>query len=165
MFFTFLSLLFFLSLRLLSFSFYVSFFSLSISSSFYLSAVSIVILIIILMSVGSIPSVKEIELLSKALYALSLSSSSSSSSSSPFIPMHVYQTLDSIPTSVHPMTQLVVTAAALQPTSRLARAYQEKSLKKQDLWKPALYDALSLVRLLPHFHCSYLSIFNLSISS
>ncbi|RQX75103.1 citrate synthase I [Toxoplasma gondii CAST] len=93
---------------------------------------------------GSIPTVNEVELLSNALYALSLSSASSSPSA-PFIPPHVGKVLDAVPPSTHPMTQLVMAAAALQPTSELAQAYRHKTVSRHDLWKPALADALSLI--------------------
>ncbi|PFH35563.1 citrate synthase I [Besnoitia besnoiti] len=97
-----------------------------------------------LLMTGSIPTAQEVQLLSNALYALSLSSESASPAS-PFIPLHVHKALDAIPTSVHPMTQLVLSATALQTTSQLADACRHKKVKKQDLWKPALADALSLI--------------------
>ncbi|CBZ53964.1 hypothetical protein NCLIV_037460 [Neospora caninum Liverpool] len=96
-----------------------------------------------LLMTGSIPSVQEVQLLSTALYALSLSSASSAPS--PFIPPHVGKVLDAVPPSTHPMTQLVMGAAALQSTSQLAEAYRHKTVTRHDLWKPALADALSLI--------------------
>ncbi|OXB71325.1 UNVERIFIED_CONTAM: hypothetical protein H355_016347, partial [Colinus virginianus] len=86
-------------------------------------------------------------LLLTAAGASSFSSSSPSAKeaapSSHFIPHYVHEALDALPSSTHPMTQLVAAVTSLQPTSRLAAAYHTGT-RKDLLWKSALYDALSV---------------------
>jgi len=65
------------------------------------------------------------------------------------IPADVISTIDSLPTTMHPMTQLSIALLALQPYSKFAAAYAAGTAKKANYWKDVLEDALTLVAQLP----------------
>lgn len=64
------------------------------------------------------------------------------------LPANVIATIDSLPKTMHPMTQLSIGLLALQPTSKFADGYS-KGMKKADYWQVALEDALSLAAKIP----------------
>ena len=64
------------------------------------------------------------------------------------LPPHLHKTLASLPEGTHPMTQLCVAIAALQPASRFAAAYQE-GLHKSKYWEPIYEDSMDLIAKLP----------------
>lgn len=65
------------------------------------------------------------------------------------IPSNVMATIDGLPTTMHPMTQLSIALLALQPSSKFADAYAKGTAKKADYWKLVLEDALTLVAQIP----------------
>eukprot|EP00392_Amoebophrya_sp_AT5.2_P018564 g19126.t1 len=65
------------------------------------------------------------------------------------IPAHVLKTLDSVPTTTHPMTQLSICLLALQSGSQFHKAYSSGTLNKKDYWMFVLDDAISLVAQIP----------------
>jgi citrate synthase len=60
----------------------------------------------------------------------------------------VNATIDSLPTSMHAMTQLSVALLALQPNSKFAAAYAA-GIKKDQYWDYVLEDALTLIAQIP----------------
>jgi citrate synthase len=58
-------------------------------------------------------------------------------------------TIDSLPKTMHPMTQLSIALLALQPTSKFADAYSKGTAKKGDYWALVLDDALTLLAQIP----------------
>ena len=64
------------------------------------------------------------------------------------VPNHVFDTIDSLPKSSHPMTQFVVAIMALQTESTFVRKYGEKKNKK-DYWEAVYDDAMNLIARLP----------------
>jgi len=65
------------------------------------------------------------------------------------IPASVFATLDSLPKTMHPMTQLSIGLLALQPTSKFADAYSKGTAKKADYWELVLEDSLTLLAQIP----------------
>lgn len=65
------------------------------------------------------------------------------------IPDHVLKTLDSVPITTHPMTQLSIGLLALQSESKFRAAYSSGSLNKTNYWTYVLDDALSLIAQIP----------------
>ncbi|MBC7587970.1 MAG: citrate (Si)-synthase, eukaryotic [Chitinophagaceae bacterium] len=64
------------------------------------------------------------------------------------VPTHVFQTIDALPLSTHPMTMFVVGVMALQTESNFAREYS-KGLNKKEYWNPMYDDAMDLIARLP----------------
>lgn len=64
------------------------------------------------------------------------------------VPNHVFDTIDSLPKSSHPMTQFVVGIMALQTESTFVRKYGE-GLNKKDYWEAVYDDAMNLIARLP----------------
>lgn len=64
------------------------------------------------------------------------------------IPASVMTTIDSLPKTMHPMTQLSIGLLALQPNSKFASQYA-KGMKKNDYWENVLEDALTLIAQIP----------------
>merc|ERR1719326_556237 len=60
------------------------------------------------------------------------------------IPASVMATIDSLPTTMHPMTQLSIALLALQPSSKFAAGYATGTMKKGEYWEYVLEDSLSL---------------------
>lgn len=58
-------------------------------------------------------------------------------------------TIDSLPKTMHPMTQLSIALLALQPNSKFADAYSKGAMKKGDYWEYVLEDALTLLAQIP----------------
>ncbi|PSR74158.1 hypothetical protein PHLCEN_2v10114 [Hermanssonia centrifuga] len=64
------------------------------------------------------------------------------------LPAYVEKLIDSLPTTLHPMTQLGMGVAALNHDSAFAAAY-EKGIKKSEYWTYALEDSINLIARLP----------------
>ncbi|GJN92877.1 hypothetical protein Rhopal_005917-T1 [Rhodotorula paludigena] len=60
------------------------------------------------------------------------------------LPAYVEKVLDSLPKTLHPMTQFVIGVAALNHDSKFAAGYTA-GMKKADYWIPALEDSLDCV--------------------
>ncbi|MBS4042993.1 MAG: citrate (Si)-synthase, eukaryotic [Chitinophagaceae bacterium] len=64
------------------------------------------------------------------------------------VPTHVFNTIDALPLSSHPMTMFVTGVMALQTESNFAKEYS-KGLNKQDYWNPIYDDVMDLIARLP----------------
>jgi citrate synthase len=64
------------------------------------------------------------------------------------VPTHVFNTIDALPLSTHPMTMFVVGIMALQTESNFAKEYS-KGMNKKDYWDYAFDDAMDLIARLP----------------
>jgi citrate synthase len=64
------------------------------------------------------------------------------------VPKHVFDMLDALPESTHPMTQFSAAVMALQTESVFAAAYR-KGINKKDYWDPMYEDAMNLIARLP----------------
>lgn len=60
------------------------------------------------------------------------------------LPAYVEKVLDSLPKTLHPMTQFVIGVAALNHDSKFAAQYKA-GMKKSEYWVPALEDSLDCV--------------------
>lgn len=65
------------------------------------------------------------------------------------IPAHVWATIDTLPKTMHPMTQLSMALLALQPHSKFAEAYNNGTAKKGSYWELVLEDSLTLLAQIP----------------
>ncbi|MBZ5859217.1 citrate (Si)-synthase, eukaryotic [Flavihumibacter profundi] len=64
------------------------------------------------------------------------------------VPTHVFNTIDALPLSTHPMTMFVVGVMALQTESNFTKEYA-KGMNKKDYWEFAFDDAMDLISRLP----------------
>ena len=64
------------------------------------------------------------------------------------VPNHVFATIEALPVSSHPMTQLVVAVMALQTESVFAKKYAA-GMNKKDYWDATFDDAMDLIARLP----------------
>jgi citrate synthase len=64
------------------------------------------------------------------------------------VPNHVFDAIDALPVSAHPMTMFVTGVMALQTESYFAKAYAE-GINKKDYWEPVFDDAMILIARLP----------------
>ena len=64
------------------------------------------------------------------------------------VPKHVFDMLDEMPITTHPMTQFSMAVMALQTESVFAAAYR-KGLSKKDYWDPMYEDVMNLIARLP----------------
>lgn len=64
------------------------------------------------------------------------------------VPNHVFDAIEALPKSAHPMTQFVVAIMALQTESIFVRKYSE-GLGKKDYWDAVYDDAMNLIARLP----------------
>ena len=90
-----------------------------------------------LLLTGEIPSEDHVQKLNKELHNRA------------FLPATVTYTLDKLPHTMHPMTQLAIGLLALQPESKFAEAYRAGSMKKNEYWEYSLEDSLSLIAQMP----------------
>jgi citrate synthase len=60
------------------------------------------------------------------------------------LPEYLEKIIDALPSTLHPMTQFVISIAALNHESQFAAAYT-KGMKKGEYWKPTLEDSLNCV--------------------
>ncbi|XP_047334466.1 citrate synthase, mitochondrial [Impatiens glandulifera] len=89
-----------------------------------------------LLLTGKVPSKAQVDALSSEL------------SSRAAVPDHVYNTIDALPVSAHPMTQFATGVMALQVQSEFQKAY-EKGIHKSKYWEPTYEDSLNLIARLP----------------
>jgi len=90
-----------------------------------------------LLLTGNIPTPAQVHALSAELHARS------------DLPRDVTSLVDSLPKTMHPMTQLGIGMLALQPTSQFAAGYRTGAMKKHEYWEYALEDSLSLIGRIP----------------
>lgn len=64
------------------------------------------------------------------------------------VPLHVFQAIESLPLTAHPMTQLTVAVMALQTESQFARRYAA-GMSKKDYWEAVFDDSMDLIARLP----------------
>ena len=64
------------------------------------------------------------------------------------VPKHVFDMLDKLPPTTHPMTQFSAAVLALQTESVFAAAYR-KGLNKKEYWDPMYEDCMNLISRLP----------------
>lgn len=64
------------------------------------------------------------------------------------VPSHVFEAIEALPKSSHPMTQFVVAIMALQTESSFAKKYAE-GMNKKDYWDATFDDAMTLIARLP----------------
>jgi citrate synthase len=64
------------------------------------------------------------------------------------VPNHVFDTIDALPLTTHPMTMFVTGVMALQTESSFAKKYAE-GMSKKDHWEAVFDDAMNLIARLP----------------
>jgi citrate synthase len=64
------------------------------------------------------------------------------------VPKHVFDVLDKLPLTTHPMTQFSIAVLALQTESVFAAAYR-KGINKKEYWDPMYEDVMNLIARLP----------------
>lgn len=64
------------------------------------------------------------------------------------VPNHVFDSIEALPASTHPMTQFCVAVLALQTESKFAKAYEE-GISKKDYWDYVYEDTMTLIARLP----------------
>ena len=64
------------------------------------------------------------------------------------VPKHVFDVLDKLPSSTHPMTQFTIAIMAMQTESVFAAAYK-KGMSKKQYWDYAYEDSMNLIARLP----------------
>lgn len=89
-----------------------------------------------LMLVGELPSESDVKELTNTWQRRS------------HVPNYVFDTIEALPESTHPMTQFVVGIMALQNESSFAQRYAE-GMSKSDYWEAAFDDAMDLIARLP----------------
>jgi citrate synthase len=90
----------------------------------------------LLMLLGELPSQEDVFRLSKILAERSE------------VPKHVFDTLDALPKSLHPMTQFSIGVLACRTESVFGAAY-DKGINKKDYWDVTFEDAINLIAKLP----------------
>ncbi|MEP6596560.1 MAG: citrate (Si)-synthase, eukaryotic [Ginsengibacter sp.] len=89
-----------------------------------------------LMLVGDLPTEDDVHHLTSVLQRRS------------HVPNHVFDTIEALPISAHPMTQFVVAIMALQTESQFAKKYAA-GLGKKDYWNVVFDDSMDLISRLP----------------
>ncbi len=64
------------------------------------------------------------------------------------VPNHVFDTIEALPVTAHPMTQFVVAVMALQTESQFSKKYAA-GLNKKDYWETVFDDSMDLIARLP----------------
>jgi len=64
------------------------------------------------------------------------------------VPKHVFNVLDALPKTAHPMTQFSAAILALRTESEFVKAYR-KGINKKDYWDPTYEDVMNLIARLP----------------
>lgn len=64
------------------------------------------------------------------------------------VPKHVFDVLDKLPVTTHPMTQFCIAIQALQTESNFAASYRN-GINKKDYWDPMFEDSMNLIARLP----------------
>jgi len=89
-----------------------------------------------LMLIGELPTEEDVQRVSSVLQRRS------------HVPNHVFDVIDALPVSAHPMTMFVTGVMALQTESNFSKAYA-KGINKKDYWQPVFEDSLDLIARLP----------------
>ncbi|MBK9737297.1 MAG: citrate (Si)-synthase, eukaryotic [Saprospiraceae bacterium] len=89
-----------------------------------------------LMMVGEIPTIENVRWLSAEWQKRSS------------VEKHVFDTLDALPKSTHPMTQFSIAVLAMQSESIFAQKYEE-GMSKNDYWDVMYEDSMNLIAKLP----------------
>ena len=89
-----------------------------------------------LMLIGELPTEADVQNISSVLGRRS------------HVPNHVFDAIESLPISAHPMTMLTVAVMALQTESLFAKAYAD-GMNKKDYWSYMYEDSLNLIARLP----------------
>lgn len=89
-----------------------------------------------LMLVGSLPSEEEVQHLSSTWQRRS------------HVPNYVFDSIEALPISAHPMTQFVVAIMSLQTESHFAKRYA-KGMSKSEYWEAVFDDSMDLIARLP----------------
>ncbi len=89
-----------------------------------------------LMLIGELPTKEETDNITATLQRRS------------HVPNYVFDSIEALPVSSHPMTQFVVAIMALQNGSNFAKAYAN-GLNKKEYWDPTYDDAMDLIARLP----------------
>ena len=89
-----------------------------------------------LMLVGELPTEEDVRNLSNEWARRSI------------VPRHVFDTLDSLPLSTHPMTEFSIGVMAMQTESLFAAAYK-KGISKKEYWNYVYEDSMNLIARLP----------------
>ena len=89
-----------------------------------------------LMLIGELPGEEDVNRITSTLQRRS------------HVPNYVFDTIESLPISAHPMTQFVVGIMALQTESQFAKKYGS-GMNKKDYWDAAFDDSLDLLARLP----------------
>ena len=64
------------------------------------------------------------------------------------VPTHVFNTIEALPLTTHPMTQFVIAIMALQTESSFAKRYAA-GMSKKDYWEAVFDDSMDLIARLP----------------
>ncbi|WP_276133973.1 citrate (Si)-synthase, eukaryotic [Polluticoccus soli] len=89
-----------------------------------------------LMLVGEVPTQEDVEHISATWARRS------------HVPNHVFDTIEALPASTHPMTQFSIAVLALQTESKFAKAYNE-GISKKEYWDYVYEDTMTLIARLP----------------
>ncbi len=89
-----------------------------------------------LMLVGEVPTIEDVEHLSSTWARRS------------HVPNHVFDVIEALPESTHPMTQFCTAILALQTESKFVKAYNE-GISKKDHWDYVYEDTMTLIARLP----------------
>ncbi|CAN6815475.1 unnamed protein product [Brassica oleracea var. botrytis] len=89
-----------------------------------------------LLLTGKVPSKEQVEALSKDL------------ANRAAVPDYVYNAIDALPSTAHPMTQFASGVMALQVQSEFQKAY-ENGIQKSKFWEPTYEDCLNLIARVP----------------
>lgn len=89
-----------------------------------------------LMLVGELPTQEDVEHLSTVLARRSN------------VPKHVFDVIDKMPISTHPMTMFCMGVMGLQTESKFAKAYKD-GISKKDYWEYTYEDTITLIARLP----------------
>lgn len=89
-----------------------------------------------LMLIGELPTEADVQNISSVLGRRS------------HVPNHVFDAIEALPISTHPMTMFTVAVMALQTESVFAKAYAD-GMNKKDYWSYMYEDALNLIARLP----------------
>jgi len=89
-----------------------------------------------LMLIGELPTEADVQNISSVLGRRS------------HVPNHVFDAIEALPISAHPMTMFTVAVMALQTESLFAKAYAD-GINKKDYWSYMYEDALNLIARLP----------------
>jgi citrate synthase len=89
-----------------------------------------------LMLIGELPTEEDVQHVTSVLQRRS------------HVPNHVFDTIEALPVTSHPMTQFVVAVMALQTESQFAKKYAA-GMNKKDYWEAVFDDSMDLIARLP----------------